>query len=78
MSGKPYYDPAKITVPTLLIVGEWDVETRPYMAEEVFAKLKNTSVKRMVVIGEGTHWVYVEKNRLVLFREVQLFLEEPK
>ena len=78
LSGKPYYDPANITVPTLLILAEWDVDTRPYMAQAVFANLKNAPIKRMVMIGEGTHWVYVEKNRLQLFREVQLFLEEPK
>jgi pimeloyl-ACP methyl ester carboxylesterase len=78
MSGKPYYDPANITVPTLLIGAEWDVDTRPYMAQAIFANLKNAPIKRMVMIGEGTHWVYVEKNRLQLFREVQLFLEEPK
>jgi hypothetical protein len=29
------------------------------------------------VIGEGTHGVMMEKNRMQLFREVQLFLEEP-
>ena len=76
MSGKPHYDPANITVPTLLAVAEWDVDTPPYMAQEVFAKLKNAPVKRMVMIGEGTHAVALEKNRLQLFREVQLFFEE--
>jgi pimeloyl-ACP methyl ester carboxylesterase len=78
MSGKPYYDPANITVPTLLILGDWDADTPPYMAQEVFPNLKNAPVKRMVMIGEGTHWVYIEMNRQQLFREVQLFLEEPK
>jgi len=78
MSDKPYYDPANITVPTLLILAEWDADTPPYMAQEIFAKLKNTPVKRMVMIGEGTHSVVLEKNRLQLFREVQLFLEESK
>jgi len=29
------------------------------------------------VIGEGTHTIILEKNRLQLFREVQLFLEDP-
>jgi len=76
--GKPCYDPTNITVPTLLIVGEWDADTRPYMAQELFPNLKNTRIKRMVMVGEGTHWMYVEKNRLQLFREVQLFLEEPR
>jgi pimeloyl-ACP methyl ester carboxylesterase len=78
MSGKTHYDPANITVPTFLVGAEWDVDNPPYMAQAVFANLKNTPVKRMVMIGEGTHWVMIEKNRLHLFREVQLFLEEPK
>ena len=78
MSGKPHYDPADIKVPTLIAIAEWDADTPPYMAQEVFAKLKNAPVKRMVMIGEGTHAVALEKNRLQLFREVQLFLEEPK
>ncbi|MBI4589605.1 MAG: alpha/beta fold hydrolase [Candidatus Rokubacteria bacterium] len=78
MAGKPYYEPANITVPTLLILAEWDADTPPYMAQAVFAGLKNAPVKRMVMIGEGTHAVSLEKNRLQLLREVQLFLEEPR
>jgi len=30
-----------------------------------------------VIIGEGTHSLIMEKNRMQLFREVQLFLDEP-
>jgi pimeloyl-ACP methyl ester carboxylesterase len=78
MSGKAYYDPANITVPTLLLVAEWDADTPTYMAQTVFASLKNTPRKRLVMIGEETHSIVMEKNRLQLFREVQLFLEEPK
>lgn len=78
MSGKAHYDPANIPVPTLLLVAEWDADTPTYMAQAVFASLKNTPLKRLVMIGEGTHSIVMEKNRLQLFREVQLFLEEPK
>ena len=76
-SGREQYDPAGIRVPTLLIVGEWDADTPPAMAQALFARLSNAPYKRLVVIGEGTHIVFTEKNRLQLFREVQLFLEEP-
>jgi pimeloyl-ACP methyl ester carboxylesterase len=75
-SGKPYYDPANIRVPTLLIKAEWDQDTPAYMAQALFPLLKNASAKRYVEIGEGTHTVIMEKNRLQLFREVQLFLDE--
>jgi len=78
MSGKPHYDPANIKVPTLLVSAEWDADLPPYMAQELFARLTNAPVKRLVMIGEGTHAIALEKNRLQLFREVQLFLEEPK
>ena len=33
--------------------------------------------KRFVEIGEASHFLIVEKNRMQLFREVQAFLEEP-
>jgi pimeloyl-ACP methyl ester carboxylesterase len=78
MSGKPTYDPGQITAPTLVILAEWDADTPPYMAQTLFANIKKTPYKRLVMIGEGTHSVVMEKNRLQLFREVQLFLEEAK
>src|SRR5215470_579801 len=77
-SGTPHYDPAHITVPTLLVLAEWDADTPPYMAQAVFSKLTNAPQKRMVVIGEGTHTVVMERNRMQLFREVQLFLDDPR
>jgi pimeloyl-ACP methyl ester carboxylesterase len=75
-SGKPTYDPAKITVPILLIQAEWDQDTPPYMARALFPLLVNAPEKRYVMIGEGTHTVMMEKNRMELFREVQTFLDE--
>jgi pimeloyl-ACP methyl ester carboxylesterase len=78
MSGAPHYDPANITVPTLLILADWDADTPPYMAQAVFAKLTSAPLKRMVMIGEGTHTVVMERNRMQLFHEVQLFLDEPR
>ena len=54
-SGKPYYDPAKITVPTLLVLGEWDRDTPPYMAQTLFPLLVNSPGKRFVMLAEGTH-----------------------
>jgi pimeloyl-ACP methyl ester carboxylesterase len=75
-AGTPSYDPAGIRVPVLVMHAEWDADTPSYMAQSLFALLVNTPSKRMVEIGEGTHTVIMEKNRLQLFREVQLFLEE--
>lgn len=75
-SGKPVYDPADIRVPTLLILAEWDADTPTYMAQALFPQLVNASPKRLVIVGEGTHSLIMEQNRMQLFREVQMFLDE--
>ena len=48
------------------------------MSQAVFARLTGAPAKRYVVIGEGTHTVLLERNRIQLFREVQLFLDEAR
>jgi pimeloyl-ACP methyl ester carboxylesterase len=75
-SGRTYYDPAAIAAPTLIVHGEWDGLLPLSMAEAIFARLERAPVKRLVEIGEGTHLLMLERNRLQLFREVQLFLDE--
>ena len=74
---KPYYDPSKITSPVLLVLGEWDLDTPPYMAQTLFPLLSNAAWKRMAMLSEGTHSMVLEKNRMLLIRTVQQFLEEP-
>ena len=74
---RAYWDPRKVTVPVLIVRAEWDSDAPLYMAQAVFARLINAPVRRYVVIGEGTHTVIIERNRMQLFREVQTFLEEP-
>ena len=75
-AGKPYYDPAQITVPTLLIHAEWDRDTPAYMAQTLFPLLVNAPGKRYVQLAEGTHTIVMEKNRMKLFEAVQAFLDE--
>jgi pimeloyl-ACP methyl ester carboxylesterase len=75
-AGKPYYDPAKITVPTLLVVGEWDRDAPPYMGQTLFPLLVNAPGKRFVMLAEGTHTIMMEKNRIELFKAVQAFFDE--
>ena len=76
VKGRPYYDPAKITVPTLVAIGDWDHDTPPYMAQALFPLLVNSPGRRLVTIPEATHTMMLEKNRLMLFRAVQAFLDE--
>ena len=75
-AGKAYYDPAKITVPTLLVQAEWDRDLPPDMAQTLFPLLVNSPGKRYVMLAEGTHTIVMEKNRLQLFEAVQSFLDE--
>ena len=69
-------DPAQIRVPTFLAHAEWDADLPSYMLHAYFAKLANAPYKRYVEIGEGTHTVIMEKNRMQLFQAVQQFLDE--
>jgi pimeloyl-ACP methyl ester carboxylesterase len=74
--GKPLYDPSQITVPTFIAHAEWDQDTPNYMLYSYFEKLTATPYRRYVQIGEGTHTLMMEKNRMQLFRAVQEFLDE--
>ncbi|MES2126516.1 MAG: alpha/beta fold hydrolase [Pseudomonadota bacterium] len=75
-AGKALYDPGEIRVATFLAHAEWDADLPSYMLYAYFARLTSTPYKRYVEIGEGTHNVMLEKNRLQLFDAVQQFLDE--
>jgi pimeloyl-ACP methyl ester carboxylesterase len=74
--GRPTFDPGKITAPTLMIQAEWDQETPPSRSQGLFPLLTGAPWKQYVLLGEGTHTVMMEKNRMLLFQAVQTFLEE--
>jgi alpha-beta hydrolase superfamily lysophospholipase len=46
------------------------------MSQALFPLLVNSRGKRYVELPEGTHVIYMEKNRLMLFETVQAFLDE--
>ena len=75
VAGKAQYDPGEIRVPTFLAHAEWDADTPSYMLYAYFAQLSHAPYRRYVEIGEGTHNVMLEKNRMQLFQEVQQFLD---
>lgn len=75
-AGKPVYDPARITVPVLVTVGEMDRDTPVYMAETLFPLLTGAPWRRLAVLSGGTHTILMERHRMLLFRSVQQFLEE--
>src|SRR3979411_2176109 len=68
-AGKPYYDPERIKVPTLVVSAECAQVTPSQAAQALFHKLPSGPNKRLVEIGEGTHFVMLEKNRMQLFHE---------
>jgi pimeloyl-ACP methyl ester carboxylesterase len=71
--GKPYYDPAKIAVPVLLVTAAWDSDVPPTMAR---ALLINAPSKHLIELPQGTHSVMMETHRFALFDAVQTFLDE--
>jgi pimeloyl-ACP methyl ester carboxylesterase len=75
-AGKPMYDAAAIRVPTMIARGEWDVDTPVAMARGLFEHLTGAPYKLYTEIGEATHTVMLEKNRMHLFRAVQSFIDE--
>ncbi len=74
--GHPTYDPSRITAPTLMIQAEWDADTPPARSQKLFPLLTHAAWKQYVLIGEGTHTVLMERNRMLLFQAVQHFLEQ--
>ncbi len=74
-AGRPLYDPARITAPVFIVVGEWDHDTPPSMAQALFARITNAPQKQLVLIGEATHTMLMERNRMILFEQVGLFLQ---
>jgi pimeloyl-ACP methyl ester carboxylesterase len=75
-AGRPWWDPAKVTVPTLLVAAEWDRDTPTSMATAIFPLLTASPGKRCVLLAEGTHSMMLERNRGALYQAVQVFLEE--
>lgn len=75
-SGQAPFDAARVTVPVLVTLAEWDREAPPAQALALFQALSAAPAKRMVLLGEGTHGIMLERNRGALFQAVQVFLEE--
>jgi pimeloyl-ACP methyl ester carboxylesterase len=74
-AGRAIYDPADITAPTMIAVGEWDNDTPPELARALFPLLVNAPEKRLVLLGGATHTALMERGRMALIEQVQLFLE---
>lgn len=71
----PLYDANKITCPVLLIRGDQDGASADPEAWGLYKALRNSRGKRYVIINDGTHFMELEKRRMELLSEVQLFME---
>lgn len=76
LKGKPTYDPARIQAPTLVVVGEWDMETTIEQGWDVYQRLTGAAQRRYTVIGQGTHTLLLENHRHDLYRTVEEFLRQ--
>ncbi|WP_369722155.1 alpha/beta hydrolase [Bradyrhizobium sp. LLZ17] len=75
-AGKALYDAGEICTPVLLVHAEWDRDVPISSAQDLFLSLKHAPYRRWVEIGEGTHMVLLEKNRLQAFDAINQFLSE--
>ena len=75
-AGRSLFDPARIKAPTMIVRGSAEELISNEAAEELLQKLTSAPSKRRLDIGDSTHYAIMEKNRLLLFRGVQNFLEE--
>lgn len=72
-AGKPYYQPSDITVPVLLLHGEWDVDVPIDLALAYFQQLTSAPHRLWIEIGEATHMALLEKNRMRAFTAISEF-----
>lgn len=75
-AGKPLYDPSLIRVPVLIVHADGDRDCPLELSRVVFSKLTHAAYRRWVEIGEGTHSVFMERNRWQVMAAVQGFLDE--
>lgn len=73
-NGRPLYDPADITMPTLLIRGADDTTSTASDSERLLAALASPR-KEYLTITPGSHFLCVEKNRTELYEGLNRFLE---
>jgi pimeloyl-ACP methyl ester carboxylesterase len=75
-TGCALYDPSLIRVPVLIVHADGDRDCPLELSRAVFSKLTNATCRLWVEIGEGTHSVFMERNRWQVKGAVQGFLDE--
>ena len=75
-AGKPYYDPAKITVPTLLRPRRMGSRHADLHGADAVSPVGKRTRQAHGHARGGPHSIVMERNRLELFRAVQAFFDE--
>jgi pimeloyl-ACP methyl ester carboxylesterase len=73
--GEAPFDPAKLTMPVLLVRGEHDVTSTDADARRLLAALPCTD-KTYRTISPGSHFLCIERGRGILYDEIEGFLRE--
>jgi pimeloyl-ACP methyl ester carboxylesterase len=64
--GQPLYDPAKLTMPTLLVRGDDDTTSTHSGAVRLLGEIASPQ-KRYCVVAPGSHFLCIERNRAKLY-----------
>jgi pimeloyl-ACP methyl ester carboxylesterase len=71
-NGRPLYDPAKLTMPTLLLRGADDVTATDADARRLLSGI-SSAAKKYRTISPGSHFLCIERNRARLYDELHAF-----
>jgi pimeloyl-ACP methyl ester carboxylesterase len=71
--GTPLYDPAKLTMPVLLLRGADDTTSTDSDSLRLLSRIGSRD-KDYCVIAPGSHFLCIEKNRSRLYEEINRFL----
>ena len=69
--GRAYYDPARLTMPVLLVRGEWDGWPDDADYRTLQGQIRGA---QYAVIPRGTHVMHLEQSRFQLYEAVHAFL----
>ena len=72
-NGRPLYDPAALTMPTLLVRGAGDTTSTDGDARALLAAIASPE-KRYCVVDPGSHFLLLERNRAQLYGILREFL----
>jgi pimeloyl-ACP methyl ester carboxylesterase len=70
--GQPLYDPAKLTMPTLLVRGDDDTTSTRSAALRLLAHIASPE-KRYCAVAPGSHFLCIERNRTKLYEHLNDF-----